>query len=325
MSVGAWVLATFLLGLEVDTTRADAPFRQQQPDYSVRVFKRVGGDSLVVHVFTPTNTSGTRPAVILFHGGAFVWGGPELTDDEAREYARLGFVAFSAQYRLVNRGTITPIEQVEDAFDAIRWVRSRAAEFAVDPSRIVADGQSAGGYLATMAAGSSDPAVRPNAVVLWSPGVGWGDPYFRGLFGSRPGGNDLVPMKHLRAPMPPTIIISGALDSVTFDSDAREYCAGVKAAKGRCDLHSFPKLGHMLSRRLEMRSQQRGQFDFDSVATADAKERVKAFLESLGFVRSRASSLPRRHPGQPVRDDSLLVVRALRQDPDAVPLRPEQL
>ena len=297
MTGAGWVRTRVLLAFAVSTTMPDRAFSQPAQDYAVRVFKRVGGDSLVVHVFSPTTRSGTRPAVVLFHGGAFVWGGPEIMNRAARDYARLGFVAFSAQYRLVNRTTITPIEQLEDAFDAIRWVRSHAAEFAVDPTRVVAHGVSAGGYLATMAAGSSDAAVRPNAVVLWSPGVGWGDAYFRGLFGGRPDANDLVPMKHLRAPMPPTIIISGALDSVTFDSDAREYCDGVKNAKGRCALHTFPNLGHLLSRRLDRRSQQRGSFDWDPVATKDAEEKVKAFLSSLGYpagvtVRPSTSMIP---------------------------------
>jgi acetyl esterase/lipase len=231
-----------------------------------------------------------RAAVVLLHGGAFVWGGPELNHGSARDYARLGAVAFSIQYRLVNRGSITPIEQLEDTFDAMRWVRTHAAEFGVDPARVVAHGVSAGGYLATMAAGSSDAAVRPNAVVLWSPGVGWGDPYFRGLFGDRPGGDELVPMKHLRAPMPPTVVISGALDSVTYDRDAREYCAGVKAAKGRCELHTYANLGHLLSRRLDARSQRRGSFDWDPVATKDAQDKVHAFLRSLGFLESREST-----------------------------------
>jgi acetyl esterase len=291
-------LTAGLLLLGVTVTTVDAAFPQQPPDYAVRVFKRVGGDSLVLHVFNPATTSATRPAIVLFHGGAFVWGGPEITDGQARDFARLGFVAFSAQYRLANRTTITPVEQVEDAFDALRWVRSHAAELGVDPTRIVAWGSSAGGYLATMAAGSSDPAVRPNAVVLWSPGVGWGDAYFRGLFGGRPEANDLVPMKHLRAPMPPTIVISGALDSVTFDSDAREYCAGVMNARGRCDLHSYPNLGHLLSRLLAARSQRRGQFDWDPIATKDAEEKVNAFLRSLGFVQGagRRDTTVRRNP-----------------------------
>jgi acetyl esterase len=281
------VLKRCLLALVITTSPLAVAFPQPPQDYVVRVYKRVNGDSLVVHVFAPPTSGGARPAVVLFHGGAFVWGGPEVTDGSARRFAQLGLAAFSVQYRLANRGTITPFEQVEDASDAIRWVRAHAKEFAVDPRRIIANGASAGGYLAAMAAGSGDPAVRPNALVLWSPGVGSGDPYFFGLFGGRPGADDFVTSKHIRAPMPPTVIITGALDSVTFERDSRTYCASVKDAKGRCDLHSYPNLGHLLSRRLERRSQVRGQFEWDTVATKDADEKVNTFLSSLGFIQGR--------------------------------------
>lgn len=281
------MLIRSLFALVLTTTPVAAAFPQQSQDYLVRVYKRVNGDSLVLHIFTPTTTGGVRPAVVLFHGGAFVWGGPEVTDGSARKYAQRGLVAFSVQYRLANRTTITPFEQVEDASDAIRWVRAHAAEFGVDPRRIIANGASAGGYLAAMAAGSSDPAVRPNALVLWSPGVGSGDAYFLGLFGGRPGASDFVTSKHVRPPMPPTVIITGALDSVTFERDSRTYCASVQDAKGRCDLHSYPHLGHLLSRRLERRSQVRGQFEWDTVATKDAEQKVNSFLSSLGFIQER--------------------------------------
>jgi acetyl esterase/lipase len=272
-----------LLGLALGTIAVEVA-SAQTPDHVVRTFKRVGADSLVVHVFRPHDAGGARPAVVLFHGGGFVWGGPEVTDGSARDYAGRGLVAFSAQYRLANRATVTPIEQLEDASDAIRWVRAHAEEFGVDPARVVAHGVSAGGYLAAMAAGASDDAVRPNAIVLWSPTVGSSDPYVRGLFAGRTGWSDLFPMTQVRAPMPPTIIISGVLDSVTFDSDARQYCAIVLKVKGRCDLHSYPNLGHTLTRRLDARSQQRGQFDWDPVATKDAEARVGAFLQSLGYI-----------------------------------------
>jgi acetyl esterase/lipase len=69
----------------------------------------------------------------------------------------------------------------------MRWVREHAGEDGVDVSRIAGHSVSAGGYLAAMAAGSTDSAVGPNALVLWSPGVGD--------------------------------------DSVTFDVNAHRYCA----------------------------------------------------------------------------------------------------
>ena len=61
-------------------------------------------------------------------------------------------------------------------------------------------------------------------------------------------------------------------------------CALLTESKGRCDLHSYPNLGHTLSRRLDARSQQQGRFDWDPVATADADAKVWEFLRSLGYI-----------------------------------------
>ena len=251
----------------------------------VRAFKVVGSDSLVMHIFLPAGGGTNRPSVLLFHGGGFVWGSPDITDPAARDYAAHGFVAFSVQYRLANRSTVTPIEQLEDTFDAIRWVRGHASEFGVDTHRVVGAGASAGGYLVTMAAGSHDPQARPNAVVLWSPGVDTGnDPYFNALLAGRAWGPDLSPLKHVRDSMPATLIFSGVLDSVTFDANARRYCTRIRESNARCDLHSYPNLGHLLSRNVDAASQQRGQFDWDPTATADADAKTWAFLRSLGYI-----------------------------------------
>jgi acetyl esterase/lipase len=261
-----------------------------QQDYLVRAYKQVGTDSLVVHVFSPAEP-GRHPAVILFHGGGFAWGGPENTHGTARDYRARGLVALAAQYRLANRATVTPIEQVEDALDVIRWVRAHAAELRVDPSRIVAEGVSAGGFLAAMAAGSADAAARPNFLVLWSPGIGAGegeaddDPYWIGLFGGRPLPADFGPRRRVRSPMPATIILSGQLDSVTYEFTARRYCTQLEAARARCEFYSWPSLGHLLSRRLDARSQREGQFDVDPEVTRAANEKVYAFLASQGVLK----------------------------------------
>jgi hypothetical protein len=71
---------------------------------------------------------------------------------------------------------------------------------------------------------------------------------------------------------------------VTGDKEAHEYCKRLSDAKGRCEIHSYLNLGHLLSRRLEPRAQQRGDFEFDPLATKDANEKVTAFLRSFGYV-----------------------------------------
>ncbi len=257
--------------------------REQTP--IIHTYKTVGSESLTVHVFSPPGRGAHQTAVVLFHGGGFVWGDPGGTYSSARDYAARGAVAFAVQYRLANRDTVTPLEQVEDARDAIRWVRKNAGKFGIDAKRIVAHGVSAGGHLAVMAAVSSDASTWPNALVLWSPGLGArSDPWFNGLLMNRARESDLSPYEHVRKRMPPMIIISGVEDAVTPDADAHQYCTRVSQAKGRCDIHSYKRLGHLLTRKLDRNAQLQGDFDGDPTATSDAENKIWAFLRSLGYL-----------------------------------------
>ena len=269
---------------------AAVPLGAQGPaaPYQVRAYKTIGRDSLVVHVFSPKAPGSDRAAIVLFHGGGFVWGGPEITHGSAQAFAAQGLVAFSVQYRLADRRTVTPLEQLQDTYDAMRWVRAHAAEYGVDPKRVAAQGVSAGGLLIGTAAGQSDPAVRPNALVMVSPGVGsvqQEDPYLTGLLLGRARASEILPMSHIIPGMPPTVIISGELDSVTFDAISRQYCDRLTRGGARCDFHSYPKLGHVLSRKLDAASQLNGDFDWDEQATEDAEAKIMAFLRSIGFIR----------------------------------------
>ena len=268
---------------EQDEKKGERQQREQSP--VIHTYKTVGGESLALHVFSPPGDAKKRPAVVLFHGGGWVWGSPEITYGSARDYVARGAVAFAAQYRLANRGAVTPLEQVEDARDAIRWIRQNAGKFGIDPNRIIAHGVSAGGHLATMAAVSSDSTAWPDALVLWSPGLGVSSSsYFKGLLGDRTRESDLSPYEQARRRMPAMIIISGVEDAVTPDAEARRYCERVSQKGGRCDIHSYERLGHLLSRKLDPKAQSQGDFDWDPKATSDAENKIWSFLRSLSYL-----------------------------------------
>lgn len=103
-----------------------------------------------VHTLEPREAP--RPAVVIFHGGGFVWGAPADVSDWATAFAERGFVAFSVGYRLYNE--ITGENQYPAALDdvqlAVRWIRANAAQYNVDPDRIAAVGASTGGQLAAL-------------------------------------------------------------------------------------------------------------------------------------------------------------------------------
>jgi len=279
--------------------------QQAEQAATIQTYKTLGTAALTIHIFFPREMGKDRTAVVLFHGGGFVSGSPAWTYGAARAYAARGAVAFAVEYRLCDREHVTPVEQAEDAFDAIRWVRQHAEQYGIGQKRLVLHGVSAGGTLAALAAERDDPSLAPNALVLWSPGLATGvDPWFIGLMQKRAPAAEFSPDQHVRAGMPPTIIVSGVEDAVTPDADARRFCSGISKVGGRCEIHSYPRLGHLLTRKLDPRAQLRGDFDWDPEATQDADGRVWGFLTSLGLLERQKQGLrpPGRQPGLPGRD-----------------------
>lgn len=116
----------------------------------------VAEKGLVSHVHAPSLTvypsssGNTGTAVVVCPGGGYA---RLAFDKEGTAVARwlngLGVSAFVLKYRLKEYGHPAPLR---DVLRAIRIVRSRAAEWGVDPSRIGVLGFSAGGHLAASAA-----------------------------------------------------------------------------------------------------------------------------------------------------------------------------
>ncbi|WP_159981518.1 MULTISPECIES: alpha/beta hydrolase [unclassified Novosphingobium] len=98
-------------------------------------------------VFRPDRPNGA--AVMITPGGGYKW---IVVDKEGYEIARWlaarGFTAFVLFYRLPGEGWASgPDTPLADAQRAMRLIRHRAREFAIDPERVAAMGFSAGGHV----------------------------------------------------------------------------------------------------------------------------------------------------------------------------------
>jgi acetyl esterase/lipase len=98
-------------------------------------------------VFRPDRPNGA--AVLLTPGGGYRW---VVVDKEGYEMARWltarGLTAFVLFYRLPGEGWSTgPNTPLADAQRAMRLIRHRARDFAIDPERVAAMGFSAGGHV----------------------------------------------------------------------------------------------------------------------------------------------------------------------------------
>jgi acetyl esterase len=218
-----------------------------------RVYKSIDGSDLRLHIFSPPNPSGsvTRPAIVIFFGGAWLGGMVERVVPQARYLAQRGMTAIVADYRVYGRHKTSPVEAVTDAKSAVRWIRSHARELAIDPNRIAAAGMSSGGHIALSAAiferfdePGEDRQVssRPNALVLFNPAVDSTSEGLKRRFGDRV--TEVSALHHPGSSLPPTLILHGKLDEVVPYADVERFCTQAKSRALPCELVGYEGAAH---------------------------------------------------------------------------------
>jgi acetyl esterase len=257
------------------------------------VYREIEGQKLNAYVFSPMGEESLKPtaAVLLFHGGGWVAGGADWTSKQAGHFAALGLTAVTVDYRL-SEGKITPIEALDDARAAFRWLRRHAAEFNIDPKRVAGYGVSAGGHLVAAAAtldlpgdGIDDTRSKPDLLLLWSPALDVAaDGWFVRLLQGRASAADYSPLEHAGASTPPTCIVNGDKDTLTPLVKAERFRDFVIQAGGVCELHAYPGVGHLLTRNL---ANQEDNFDPDPKFKADGIAQLERFLRERGYLSEK--------------------------------------
>ena len=111
------------------------------------LYKSTDQADLNLFVYKPVDfdKSQTYSCIVFFHGGGWNSGDYKQFERQSIYFASRGMVAFSVEYRIRNKHGTSPIEAMEDAKSAIRFIRSNAKLFSVNPNLIAAAGGSAGG------------------------------------------------------------------------------------------------------------------------------------------------------------------------------------
>ena len=87
---------------------------------------------------------GARPLLVFIHGGGFVAGDKrQIAPDFLKSFLDSGISVASINYRFVGNGVTFPAPQ-QDGARAVQFLRSKAAEWGIDPKRVGAFGGSAG-------------------------------------------------------------------------------------------------------------------------------------------------------------------------------------
>ena len=194
----------------------------------------------------PKRATGT--CVIVCPGGGY---GKLAWNKEGTEVAEwlntLGVDAVALKYRVPRRNREKPHPwPLQDLQRSIRLVRSKAAEWKIDPKRIGVLGFSAGGHLAVMSASYQDQDsykpidavdkldVRPNFMVLIYPAY---------LGDAKKDSGKLDPLVKVNSQTPPTFI------AITHDDADRGlfaalYYAELRRNRVAAELHIYSKGGH---------------------------------------------------------------------------------
>jgi acetyl esterase/lipase len=114
-----------------------------------------------LRIHSPEAATGARPAMVFFHGGGWVAGGPRTHDGLCRRLcAASGARVIAVDYRLAPEHPFPAA--FTDCLAATQWVAAHAAQLGVDPARLAVGGDSVGGGLA--AAVARDAAAPPLAL-----------------------------------------------------------------------------------------------------------------------------------------------------------------
>lgn len=224
---------------------------------------------LTMELFARTDPRRRCPGVVFIHGGGFVEGYPEMLIRYAAQLAGLGYVTASIGYRLAGEALFPAA--VEDSKCAVRWLRAHAGELGLDPGRLAAAGNSAGGYLAAMlgstpgrmegAGGWQEQPSAVQAVVLWYPPVDLrpsaSTPEVRdavtAFLGHLPTEQEAAAVSpaSLVQQAPPTLTLAGTDDPLIPIGQLREYHRSLDAAGVAHRLREFPGVGHSFDYNLE--------------------------------------------------------------------------
>jgi len=250
------------------------------------VYKHVGDRELHLFFFEPQAWKATdhRPCFVGIHGGGWTSGAPRSMYSFVVHGVEQGMVGVSVEYRLYKAGTdVSVFECVKDVRSAVRYVRAHAAEFGIDPQKIIVSGASAGGHLAVATElfpfdeGGDDLNVScaPNALVLLSPVI---DTSSEGYGNAKIGGRwqELSPAHQVHPDMPPTIIFHGTGDTTTPYLGAQRFEVAMQRAGNHCELVTVEGAPHTYMFK-------------DATLHTDTLKRMDVFLTSLGFLPSNVT------------------------------------
>jgi acetyl esterase/lipase len=213
-------------------------------------------------VYAPAAGKANGTAVIYAAGGGYIRVAVGANGGDITRWLNgLGITVFVLKYRNTEYGHPAPLR---DALRAVRTIRSRAAEWGVQPDHIGMLGGSAGGHLAASAGTLFDDpdgrtgaeldkvSGRPDFLILAFPVITMQPPFAhaisrRALLGENPtdeARHHLSVDEQVTKDTPPTFLVHSSEDTTVPVENSLLFYAAMRKAKAPIELHLYPKGPH---------------------------------------------------------------------------------
>ena len=213
--------------------------------------------------YAPKGNQKTDAAVVICPGGGY--SGLAISHegyDVAEKFASIGIAAFVLKYRLPSDEIMEDrkIGPLQDAQQAIKYVRENASKYGINPNKIGIMGFSAGGHLASTASthfgtavieNKNGTSVRPDFSILIYPVITFGEFTHKGSRKNLIGDNasqDLIDLysneKQVTPQTPVTFIVHANDDKTVPVENALDYIKALNKAGVKNEAHIYPTGGH---------------------------------------------------------------------------------
>ncbi|TWT81035.1 Acetylxylan esterase precursor [Planctomycetes bacterium CA13] len=231
------------------------------------VYGHKSGLAMTFDVFRPTDNANGAGVLFMVSGGWFSsWSPPEQTQGMFKPLTDQGFTVFAVRHGSSPKFSIP--EAVADVRRSVRFLRSNAERFKVDPERLGVYGYSAGGHLSLMLGTASDEGdenaqdpldrvsdrvatvvafVAPTdlrIMVNHNPNRLPAYDRFPALNLDMESAKAGSPLVHVTPDDPPTLLIAGDKDDLVPISHSRNIQAAFEAAKVKSQLIEVAGAGH---------------------------------------------------------------------------------
>lgn len=226
------------------------------------VFGHGGGRELKCDIYTPPGNPTHAPGVLLIHGGGWSSGDRTQLKGHGILLGRVGYVCVAAEYRL--SGEAQWPAPLHDVKAALRWMRANAARLGIDPARIAVSGNSAGGHLSLMVAGTPNVAefegeggntgvdtsvvacigIYPPVDLKPDPALTGAVSMLMGKGASEAAYTGASPITHVKPGFPPTLLIHGNKDELVPEEASLSIYRALRKAGVSAELHIYADQPH---------------------------------------------------------------------------------